>query len=412
MSGRHVFTGVDVGLPSKVRGSEAEEEWQEVDWVTWSTGELTVDGDSFLLVFKPSGASNVKPKPLGSLLRASAVSASDREGLTFVVTTSDALHRLLRCTFQSAHHATDFARLATAAEAANAVADSAPDSGRGDGSAEADARLEAEIREKFAGRCPLVFTGVELFGPDPKSQGGDEVLLGHGAAVLLDPAEDCKSVGCYELLFFGEDEGAKEAIKRFQIGPKMSLAKQATDAEDEDGPAAAFALSAGVQGVPAHSITFESANVAAAFARDFRVRQRLMDMSLKTVKRGHAADALRGEVEGLKRQTLAARLQRLLCFIVLFLALAVGARLASLYAKDKGSRPPAEYVAELGRDARVALQLSRTAVVSVGSKACEAAFGSVPAVDVRRCAALSDGGKSATRVARCLEALVGPARGP
>jgi len=227
---------------------------------------------------------------------------------------------------------------------------------------------------------------------------------------LLDPPEDCKSVGCYELLFFGEDEAGQEPTKRLQIGPRMAITKQAQEAEEEDEePVASYTLAAGVQGVPEHTITFESANVASAFARDFRVRQRLMEMSMKTVKRGHAAEALRGEVEGLKRQSLAARFQRFVCFCIVLLAIAAMARVASLYAKDKGARPPAEYVTELGRDASALLRLSRSAVAATGSKACEAAFGAVPADDVRRCAALADGSKQVGRVARCLEALVGPA---
>lgn len=413
-TGRHVFSGVDVGLPSKVRSSEAEEEWQEVDWVTWSTGELSVDGDSFLLVFKPSGASgSVKDKPLGSLIRASAVSGSDDEGRTFVVTTSDTLHRLYRMTFQSAHNASDFTRLATAAEAANAALEGAKDAAAarsGDATAaEAEARLEADIRQKLAGRWPLVFGGAELCGPDPGgAQAGGEVLLGRGAAVLLDPPEDTKSVGSYELIFYGEDEGAQEPVKRFLIGPKMTLTKQAAEGEDEDGPAATFAFAAGLQGVPAHTIAFDSAIVAAAFARDFRVRQRIMELSLKTVKRGRAADELRSEIEGLKSQTLSARFWRFLCLCVVLLALTTMARVCTLYVKDKGARKPAAYFADLARDARTAARLSRSALAGAGSKACELAFGSVPADDVRRCAALADSSQSVTQVSRCLKALVPP----
>merc|ERR1719446_894582 len=101
-----VYPRVAVSLPSKVTGSEAEEEWQEVDWVTWATGDLTVD-DDYLLVFKPAGKDGVKSKPLGNVVRASVVSNQD-EGRTLVVTTSDSLHRVYRFTFERSEQARDF----------------------------------------------------------------------------------------------------------------------------------------------------------------------------------------------------------------------------------------------------------------------------------------------------------------
>jgi len=231
---QYAFNGVDVGLPSKVRGSEAEEEWQEIDWVSWSTGELTVDGDSFLLVFKPSGGS-VKAKPLGSLIRASAVEGQ-RESRTLIVTTSDTLHRMYRLTFQSAQHAQEFCRLA---ESAEKTYDASSAMGKDSASARtvesaAESKLEADIREKLAGRWPLVFSGAELYGHSAGGEAGSEVLLGRGAFVLLDPAEGTRTVGSYELLFYGMDEGAREPVKRFAIGPAMALARQKQPAADDD----------------------------------------------------------------------------------------------------------------------------------------------------------------------------------
>ena len=52
-----MFSDVSISLPAKerhphvtsaaflwqVRGPEAEEEWTEVDWVTWSTGSVSVE---------------------------------------------------------------------------------------------------------------------------------------------------------------------------------------------------------------------------------------------------------------------------------------------------------------------------------------------------------------------------------
>ncbi|CAE8723067.1 unnamed protein product, partial [Polarella glacialis] len=136
------FDNVSISLPAKVRGSEAEEEWQEVDWVVWSSGDVSVDAESFLLVFKPTGGGSVKAKPLGSLIRAAAVTgnSTDEQPKTFIVTTSESLHRMYRLTFASAKPAAEFSRIAERAEAAHeASAPSKDTRGAGDASAEANA---------------------------------------------------------------------------------------------------------------------------------------------------------------------------------------------------------------------------------------------------------------------------------
>lgn len=412
----HHFPGVDVGLPSKVRGSEAEEEWQEVDWVTWSTGELTVDGDSFLLVFKPSGA-NIKAKPLGALIRASAVEQHE-DGRTMVVTTSDSLNRLYRLTFQSTQHADDFSRLATQAEAAQGVAtaSSFPDAKQSESAAaEAQSRLEAEIRAALAAAPtgggpapppPLVFGGAELCGPDPGNPTGGEVLLGTGAAVLFDPPESGQ-VGNWQFLFYGQDEGAREPVKRFSIGPATRLRRlEATPGPD--GPAVTFEIACGPRGAAeAYALAFEDIRVADAFARDFRVRLRLMELSLKNVKRARNAQDLLGEITDLKQRTLGARIWRLVSFVVLLVILGAIARLAMLYRQDHGARGPVEYLAALAEDAYVAARLSRAVLVDLGAKVCDAAVGAVPAPDLRRClAAVPGSGAEGLRL--CVEQLVGP----
>ena len=114
----HSFSGVPVGLPSKVRGSEAEDKWQEVEWVPWSSGDLSVDTGSSLLIFNPSG-SEVTAKPLGNLVRASTV--GDDSQCELVISSTDAVHPSLRLTFVSALDAREFLNLADAVEAANVV---------------------------------------------------------------------------------------------------------------------------------------------------------------------------------------------------------------------------------------------------------------------------------------------------
>lgn len=385
------FSGVAVSLPSKVRGSEAEEEWQEVDWVNWSTGDLSIDTDSFLLVLKDS-AGAVKPKPLGNLVRASTVPsvvAGDEDRRTFVVTTSDSLHRLYRLTFPSTPFADEFGRLAEAAEAAHTAAASAGSAEAAESSGSpAIARLAAGAQERFAGRCPLVYGGgtgaVELYGPESNAPSASEVLLGRGVCVLVDPPEEEDKVGRYELLFFTEDEGMRKPAKSFQIGPKMSLKRLPQSAEDSDSVAVTLELVGGLAGVPAHQLAFDDEAMAAAFARDFRVRQRLMELSSKVVKRSRAADEARSELEELRQQFFWAWFwQWILRTLV---ALLVGAllRLAYLCYTERHV-PPAAHARQLWEEFLTAGTRTKSLVVALTSKACQLSVGSVPISDIRVC---------------------------
>lgn len=371
------FGGVAVGLPSKVRGSEAEEEWQEVDWIVWSTGDLSVEGDSFLLVFKPDG----KAKPLGNLIRA----GTSEDERTLVVTTSDALHKLYRFTFSSVQGATEFLQVAARAEAAvAATAHRNDEAGATDRENPRAAELAKAIQEKYIGQWPLIFGSMELYGPDPSSGGaGSEVLLGSGALVLLDPEDDPNRVGQYSLLFFGEDEGASHPVTSFPIGPKMSLTRQKNDVEDSDGPAATFELLAGA-GLPVHSIAFNDAATAAAFARDFRVRSRLMDVSLKTVRGKQATNQAREELKELRRQSLGARLRRYMIVLVLLFLLGIVARVGTLYAKTS-SKAPEMYVQQVTKDLGNLGQISHSVAMYAGTKVCSLAVGAVAVVDLQKC---------------------------
>jgi len=388
-----------------VRGSEAEEEWQEVDWVTWSTGELSVDGDSFLLVFKPAATgSAVKAKPLGNLIRATTTGGDGDGQRTLVVSTSDAVHGQYRFTFSDVRFAVDFKNLADAVEAAHAAAvrkgaEASARSSSGHLSQRA-AQLETAIQEKYAGSLPLIFGASDLYGPAPGDASGSEVLLGRGAVVLLDPEEECRTIGEYKLLFFSEDEGASKPTKSFPIGPRMSLKRQQPDADDADGPAAMFEFRAG-PGLPVHSICFDEAATAATFARDFRVRSRLMDISLKTAKGQHAVNEVRDELRELRRQSVGARLWRLLCLIMVLLLVAVVARVGLLYSEQPGKAPEA-YLEQVKKDLTNVGHASHTVVVAAGSKVCELAVGAVPAADLQKCLAV--GGVS--QVHECVEQLV------
>mmetsp|Transcript_2472 Transcript_2472/g.5368 ORF Transcript_2472/g.5368 Transcript_2472/m.5368 type:complete len:416 (+) Transcript_2472:129-1376(+) len=406
-----VFAGVTVCLPSKVRGSEAEEEWQEVDWVAWSSGELTVEGSSYLLIFKPNdGGKTLKAKPLGALIKASGIWPVE-ESLTFVVSTSDSMHRTYRFAFESDSDIKKFQSLADAAEAAHKEACQASKNSNGAGNDEGSARLEAAVKEAFPSRWPLVFGGAELFGPDPAGDAGSEVLLGHGVAVLLDPPVEEASgrVGSYELIFYGEDEGVRKAVARFPIGPKMALQQQKLDVQDDDGPAVAFDLKPS-RTERARTITFEDATVAALFRRDFSVRQRVMELASMTHKRQQQADAARGELEDLRQRSFFMSMIRIVRNIFVFILLVVGVRIAMHYQNNK-ALTPALCAEVLLKDVQTAIDVSRRTLVNTGSMACELALGAAPAEKVQLCMSLLEGAsvdyESSGPVAyRCLKQLV------
>jgi len=397
------FNDVSISLPAKVRGSEAEEEWQEVDWETWCTGAVSVDSESFLMVFKPAGA-NVKAKPLGNLIRAAAVGSRDEDAQTFIVTTSESLHRMYRLSFSAVKHASDFAQLAKRAEKAHEASLHVKDPGAGSAqNAEAYARFEADIRSKLDGHWPLVFAGAELYGPDPNGSVDSEVLLGRGLAILLDPPEEGNRVGSYELSFYCEDIGAEKPLTTFTIVPKMVLTRQEVRPEDADEPAASFLLRSPSK--PVHTLCFEDTSVAGAFARDFRVRQRLMDVSLKTARGQKTAAELRGELAGLREQSLLARAVALLRFLLLIAALVCLARLAQLYLQDTVKQPPNVYMQMLKRDVQHVLSTSATGSRIAVQKACELSVHSSSEEDVRACSQLTQ----ASDIRRCLDKLLGRA---
>eukprot|EP00927_Polykrikos_kofoidii_P086044 TRINITY_DN9527_c0_g1_i1.p1 TRINITY_DN9527_c0_g1~~TRINITY_DN9527_c0_g1_i1.p1 ORF type:complete len:408 (+),score=80.13 TRINITY_DN9527_c0_g1_i1:141-1364(+) len=397
-AGSRIFSGVVVGLPSKVTGSDAEEEWQEVDWVTWSTGDISVESDSFALVFMLSGAGGVvKDKSLGSLARVSKVADE-----TLVVTTSDQLHRLYRFTFRCSKDAEEFALVAKDAEEKLATSNrdgrDGPERVKRD---EAAKQLEADICAKFGDQHPLVYSGVELFSSDPvRGEGATEILRGHGTIALLDPpGRETHRVGSYELHFYSADEGAGSPTVRLVIGPKMSLTQLTS--EDSDSYEAVFTLPAPPDTCP-HTIAFDNAGVAAAFSRDYRVRQRLMDVAVKTVKGARAASDLRGEIEELKQQSIFRSFWRLIILCAVLMVFFSVIRLVMLYAERPG-RAPAAYVQDLSRDILFVLHASRSIFSDTVAKACQAGFGTLRASEVHRCASL----QSVSEIKLCIDQLVG-----
>eukprot|EP00933_Yihiella_yeosuensis_P082193 TRINITY_DN95982_c0_g1_i1.p1 TRINITY_DN95982_c0_g1~~TRINITY_DN95982_c0_g1_i1.p1 ORF type:complete len:413 (+),score=77.77 TRINITY_DN95982_c0_g1_i1:105-1343(+) len=398
------FGNVSISLPSKVRGAEAEEEWEEVDWAVWSTGDLTIDVESYLMIFNPSGT-GVKAKPLGNLIRAAAVCGQGDADTTFIASTSESLHQTYRITFSSSKSASDFKKLSEEAEkahnAASLIQDSSPCI---DAATEANARLEADVRDKLSGRWPLIYSGAELYGPDPNGDpNSSEVLLCNGVVVLLDPPEDSKCVGSYELLIFGEDEGASTPVKKIAIGPKMSLKRLDPGSEDGEGPAVSYVLSQ--HALAAHTLCFEASGVGAAFSRDFRVRQRLMDISLRSAKGQQTAQELRGEIEGLKQQSAAQQILSFIKVLLFVILLGLIARLILLYTQDAVKRTPAEYFNVIRKDVHSLVSMLFLAVKTNGLKACKLTFGSVASEEVYLCGKLGQ----VSEMKRCIDSLVGRA---
>lgn len=337
-----------------------------------------MDTDSFLLVFKPSQS---VAKPLGNLIRASTVGEDES---TLVVTTSDALHRSYRFTFSSPSDSRDFQSVAAAAEAAQIALSSrsaqARDSGRTPRTQRAT-DLCAALEEKYFGRWPLVFGGVDLYGPAPG--GGGEALLGSGALLMLDPEDSGNKVGSYALHFFSEDDGASKPVTTFQFGPKMSLKRQPVDSEDADAPAASFDLTPG-RGLQAHTVSFDDAATAAAFARDFRVRSRLLDVSLKTAQGQRSVDEARNEIRELHQQSLGARLKRFILLLIALFFVAIVVRAAMLYKLQPG-KAPVVYVQQLAKDVRNAASVPQAAARVIGSQACQYGLGAVPHASLQQC---------------------------
>merc|ERR1739841_78684 len=77
-----------------------------------------------------------------------------------------------------------------------------------------------------------------------------------------------------------------------------------------------------------HTVSFDDSAVADNFARDFRVRQLLMQLSMKNVKGQQNAQDLLGEIKGLKKKTPCARLMQFLFWFLLLAVIAVAARTA------------------------------------------------------------------------------------
>lgn len=156
--------------------------------------------------------------------------------------------------------------------------------------------------------------------------------MGWGGVVLLDPPKGPR-IGSYDLLFF-TDEGGQSPVFQISIAPGTSLKQSADEDEDEegsnqDGPEdglcdegeKAYSFDLVHPGRPNHSLRFDDAKEAEKFARDFKVRQRVVKLALQRVQKQAEAHQLTGKLTELKNKTVLARLRRFFAWSVFLFTL-------------------------------------------------------------------------------------------
>jgi len=165
---------------------------------------------------------------------------------------------------------------------------------------------------QFQGDWPLIFTKVELYDA---SQWGNEVFVGRGAIALLDPSPS-NIVGNYQLFFFSADDPSTPTIS-MSIGPGTRLYQ--LNIQDEEDEQQSFMYGLISPGVPSRSLRFDESEDAEGFARDFQVRQRLMQFTLTRGQHQKDARGLKKELAKLQNRGLFALLRKLLIWSAYFL---------------------------------------------------------------------------------------------
>jgi len=409
--------------------------WQNLNWVLLSKGDLRVDSSSFAMIFSPAkGNGNLAPKPFGCLTGATIVAASEPGALsTFVATTNDPVHGLIRLDFQSLIDEEAFVALAEGAEAsscgrypgaANSRRSSMGMSRRSSmcgpgrpGDCALSEAFRAQICERHPGQVPLVYGGVELYGPDPHGDQGSEVLLSRGAVAMLD-SQDTGRVGSYELVFY--DEGLAAPLLRLPIGPRMRLDRQREDFDPRAsfGGRASLASrrsSMGLGGRPASAafnllvpgggpwgLVFDTDQDAAGFERDLTVRQRLVTVSLKTSRGWRTVEELQDELLEVRRNGFCATLMWAFRWFLMSVVFSLFVYAAANCASEP-EKPPLEVALTSVADAVSAFVASLEWLSSMGTATCALLGRCVPASELERCASLPE----AVELQSCIRALAG-----
>eukprot|EP00929_Paragymnodinium_shiwhaense_P112943 TRINITY_DN81209_c0_g1_i1.p1 TRINITY_DN81209_c0_g1~~TRINITY_DN81209_c0_g1_i1.p1 ORF type:complete len:440 (+),score=94.55 TRINITY_DN81209_c0_g1_i1:49-1320(+) len=417
--GMYPFFNVAIGLPAG--GSAAYADFQDRQWIPWCNGDLRIDAASSALLFTPHGSPSAKN--LGCMQGAKPIATEAGRG-SWLIMTNDQAHGQLRLTFTATEDDKQFMHLVQAAEKARTSVSS---SGGGRVSRslwEPPANgmmldeLTARLTEISGGVAPLLLSGVEMYGPDPYQNEPEaeasHVLLGRGSLAFLDPCEVDK-VGKYELLFFEAE--ALEPMLRVQIGPRMKLVQQPFQVAERlsiaprasgatAGLAAVFDLL--ISGEPARQFGFDDEAEAAAFRRDFVVRQRLVALSLRTSRFSQATEMMESEFERMKANGLFPTLQRWFLQLLMLFVVAIAVHSFLLYYYAGASVGSA--VQESLQSAQAQFSAAAGSLSQASASVCQAVSQAVPVAAVDRCASLPlEVGEGAVRT--CLAKLVDMAGG-
>lgn len=411
------FKGVSVSFPGGSQGLFSLEDYRNVSWPHWSAGELRIDTESFALVFLPQGADHLRAKPFGCLY--GALQTEPLEAgvgtCTFVTSTSDPVHGIIRLGFTSQADEMRFFQLAQAAEHVNATQygssrRSTMCSGRrssvgaGMGVMALVEAVTEVVREENPGTWPLVYPGCEFYS----GEGGAQVLVARGCAVLLD-RPDTHRLGEYWLAFY--EEGSSRAALTVPIGPRMKIARHNDTGGDMHpgarasrgpsmggcsrdslsgwgSPLAIFRLS-----IPGHQpleLAFDQEADAESFARDLNVRQRLTAMSLKTARGESAFGRLQDQLCDMQSRGFVATFRRLVWQASVLIVVAMLFYGVALYISDM-DRPVSEIVAMTVADACDTVFVGVQRFQEAGSVICSAVTpAQVPQAELDRCLALPD----------------------
>eukprot|EP00747_Dinoflagellata_sp_TGD_P163892 gnl/TRDRNA2_/TRDRNA2_183090_c0_seq1.p1 gnl/TRDRNA2_/TRDRNA2_183090_c0~~gnl/TRDRNA2_/TRDRNA2_183090_c0_seq1.p1 ORF type:complete len:286 (-),score=46.65 gnl/TRDRNA2_/TRDRNA2_183090_c0_seq1:257-1114(-) len=257
----------------------------------------------------------------------------------------------------------------------------------GCGLANMSSKITAHVQDYLAGSTPLLYSDAELYTPSPQGEvhgHQGRTLLGRGVAVLLDPLE-VHRVGVHEFLFFGD--GNSEPLVRWPIGPRVRLEREAAIGIGGTQAVLVFV----VQGEPGCALAFSTEEDAAAFARDFRVRQKLMALSLKASRSLGSVEALREQVSNAQQGLLSKlwALQRWIGLLILMGVLAVVVRVVILMLKWRVSADVASQLAL--HDVGVLVSATMNAAVEKGGEACLLLMKMIPSSSVEQCALNHDG---------------------
>jgi len=423
------FTDVTIGFPQGGgRPGMTEPTSPSTTWVIWTTGELRLDSASFALFFTPakSARGSLAAKPLGCLLKADPMAPSHPgDSDSFVVTTNDPVHCVMRLGFARRGDEDAFMALAQAAEAAGASRFFRDSTGRRSSLRASMAPVEPagtcdelamQIRQRHPDKwLALTFGGCELYGPQPGGDRSIEVLLGRGAVALLDP-KDVGRVGNFEIIFY--DEGAAEPLFRAGIGPRTSLTLQPQD--DRTGrlsvasrrlsarPAGAgMAFDLSPNGTDLLALSFDDDTIGDSFARDLTVRIKLAALSQKTWRGKQALVGLQGEIQALQSRGFFATLRRWIVQALLVFTFLVALHAGSLYMAQP-EEPVANIFQTALSDAVTVASSASSMVTDVGATVCQMTARSISATDLERCTAMMDG----IEVRDCVASVVASAKVP